>query len=428
MKRSLKTLLVSIPLVSVICGSALAQSIPAGVGTVSNVAFPLSQLGGSFNYALNASELISTGFYNTGTAYTTNLSGDLTYLSSSTKYPFSAIYTGGFLVENSGQPNTTYQSLSLSQTINTKNWNFQLQDAVSYLPESPVTGLSGVPGAGDIGIDPVPVGPESGIGILTTYGPRVSNTITASASRYITARFSAQASGFDGIQRFIGDNSTQALDNDTYGGSGGVSYHFGDRSLLAANYVYSQFTFPGTAYGYKAQGVTVDFSRQWTRRLSTDTYVGPQFLSPSSSAFGSDATEIAAGASVGYNGRTAFYTLGYNRGVNNGSGVIVGSFSNNVIGAAHRQFGRRWSVSGSVGYSRTSALPVLNFYSYNANSVTAGGEVVHSLGRRFAAFANYTVEEQTTAGNAPALNAFSGVYQVFGIGVSYSPGSLFLGR
>ena len=162
-------------------GISLAQSIPAGVGSTPTVGFPLPQLNGSFNYSLNASELVSSSFFGSqGVEATTSLSGDLTYLSSNIRHPFSAIYSGGVLLANSGQPNTTYQSLALSQSYVTKNWNFGIQDAVSYLPESPINGLSGIPGVGDLGIDPVPVGTDAGLGILTLYGPRISNTVTGS--------------------------------------------------------------------------------------------------------------------------------------------------------------------------------------------------------------------------------------------------------
>ena len=408
--------------------TAAAQAIPAGVGSVPSIAFEPPQWSGKFNYALNASELISTGFYNSGTAYTTNLSADAAYTSNSEKHPTSAVYVGGFLLENSGQPNTVYQSLALSQGYNTKTWNFLIQDAVSYLPESPVTGLSGIPGVGDLGIDPVPLGPNAGIGILTDYGPRVSNTVTGSASHVLSGHFSVQGSGYDGIQRFIGDNSNEAVDSNNFGGAGGVTYRFNGRSALSANYIYSQFQYTGTPYSFTTQGATLDYQRNWTRQLSTDVYAGPQYIKNSDPALGQPATEFAGGATVSYAAKVAFYTLGYSRGVNNGSGVIAGSFADNIVAAAHRQFGRQWSVSGTVSYSRTTSLPSLDVYTYTSDSVAVGGQVVRGLGRRFSSYATYTVEEQTDSGTATVLNAFSGTYQVFGIGISYSPGSLFLGR
>lgn len=428
MKIDLKFVLLCCAAPFLLSSLASSQSVPAGVGTAPDVGFQLPQLSGSFNYALNASELISTGFYGTGAQYTTNFSGDATYLSRSTVHPFSAIYSGGYLLSNSGQPNSVYQGLSLSQSYLTRKWNFQIADSVSYLPESPVTGLSGIPGVGDIGIDPLPIAADSGIGILTDYGPRVSNTVTGSASRVIGARFSAQVSGYDSIQRFIGDNSSLALDNSSVGGSGGLSYHFDARSALTVNYNYSQFSYVGFPYSFTTQGATVDYSRQWSRRLSTDVYAGPQHISASSSAFGQPATELAAGGGVTYQGRLAVYTLNYSRGVNNGSGVIAGSFSDNVIGAASRQFGRKWSVSGTLSYSRTTSLPTFDVYNFSSSSVAVGVQAVRGFGRRFSGYGSYTVEEQSTGGTSTGLNAFSGTYQILGLGVSYSPGSLFLGR
>ena len=109
---------------------------------------------------------------------------------------------GGILIGNSGQPSTFFQSHSFSQVLSTKHWNIDVADNVSYLPESPVSGLSGIPGVGDVGVDPISVGPNSGIGVLTNYGPRVSNSASVSVSRTLTGHISAQASGLYAIQRF----------------------------------------------------------------------------------------------------------------------------------------------------------------------------------------------------------------------------------
>ena len=186
------------------------------------VGFSLPRIGGSLTYGLNASELISNGFYNnSGIGETTNFGGDLAYVSKSEHHPFSAVYAGGVLIANSGQPTTAYQSLSFSQVLSTKNWNIVASDSVSYLPESPAVGLSGIPGVGDLGVDPIngSLGPAPGLGILTTYGPRVSNSTTGTASRVLSGRLSVNISGAYGIQRFIGDNASEGLNSTTYGGS-----------------------------------------------------------------------------------------------------------------------------------------------------------------------------------------------------------------
>ncbi len=405
-----------------------AQSLPAGVGSGPGVGFELPRVGGSLQYAVSASELFSTGFYNSGNAATTNLSGDLAYTSHSQRDPFSAVYSGGVLIANSNQPTTVYQSLAFSQTIATRNWNFNISDSVSYLPQSPVSGLSGIPGVGDLGVDPIPVGPAGGIGILTTYGPRVSNTLSANASRILTARVSAQVGGYFGIQRFIGDNAYQGIDNTTEGASGGLTYRFDARNTLSGNYNYSNFTFSGEPYSFQTQGAIISYSRQWSRRLSTNFFIGPQIVTTSNPAAGATSTLIAGGANASYLARVLTYSLSYSRGVNNGSGVIPGSFSDNVVLSVHRQFGRAWNASGSLGYSRSTNIANLLVYGFDTQSVAASGQVTRALGRNFSAYGSYTLEDQSVSSNSTALNAFNGFYQVVGVGVTYSPRAISLGR
>lgn len=411
---------------------ASAQAIPAGVGSVPNLGYGTEPLSGSFNYSLNAAELISTGFFNTsGTVYTTNLGGDAVYQSKGDVHPFSLIYTGGVLLQNSGQPTTTYQSLSLSQSLRTKNWNFNIQDAVSYLPESPVGGLSGIPGVGDLGIDPVPVGPEAGIGILTTYGPRVSNTVTGSASRLITSHLSAEVTGYEEQQHFIGDNAGEAVDNSGEGGSAGLTYRFDARNTGSVSYDYSRFTYPGFGVldgALISQGATVSYTRQWNRRFSTNVYIGPQIESSGNGLF-SSTTEVAGGATAAFQSRTTFYTLSYNRSANNGSGVIPGSFASNVNAGASRIFARVWNVAGDVGYSRVSSIPGIQTFTFSSQGVTASGQVSRALTHRLYGYASYTVEQQSLGTITTIVpNAFNGTYQIVGIGVSYSPRRFLFGK
>lgn len=412
---------------------AKAQSVPADTGAPSvGVGFRLPSIGGSMSYALNAAELFSNGFYgNNRTSEYTNLSGDLAYVSKSQFHPFSAIYTGGVLLANSGQRNTVFQSLSFSQVLNTQHWNIVAADTVSYLPESPVGGLSGIPGVGDLGVDPVEVGPATGLGILTSYGPRVSNDTDVTVGRQITGRISGQATGRYGVQRFIGDNSGLAIDSDTAGGSAGLTYHFSARNSVSGNYNYTKFTYIGSQYSFTTQGATINYSRRWNARLVTDAYAGPQIISGNSFFFNGTSVELAAGASAAYQSRLTVYSLRYSRGVNNGSGVIPGSFSDNIVASAQHQFGRKWAISGDAGFSRTEGLPNLRTVSFDGKAETLGAQTTRAFGRNFSGYVSYTLEHQSTTERGIAFggqNAFNGLYQVIGIGVSYSPRSILLGR
>ena len=64
-----------------------------------------------------------------GPTFGTNISGDVAYVSKrASSTHVSAVYDGGVLLANSGQPTTFFQSLSFSQVLSTKRWNILLAD------------------------------------------------------------------------------------------------------------------------------------------------------------------------------------------------------------------------------------------------------------------------------------------------------------
>ncbi len=436
MMKLTKLAALAVSALAVTGATAGAQAIPADTGTPTpGVGFSLPRVGGTLSYALNASELISNGFYNnSGVASTTDFSGDLAYVSRSQDHPFSAVYSGGALFGNDNQPTTTFQNLSFSQVLNTKHWNITVSDTVSYLPESPAVGLSGIPGVGDLGVDPIStvIGETPGLGILTTYGPRVSNTASGSVSRSLTGRISIQGSGNYSIQRFIGDNSGLGIDTTSEGGSLGLNYRLSARDAFAGSYNYTNFSISGTAGSFATQGATFSYSRQWSPRLSTSVYAGPQFSTGDGSPLYSGSfTSLAAGASASYLTPTTSYALSYSRGVNNGSGVVAGALTDSVSFAAHRRFSRVWALSGDVSYAKNTSLPIFDVYSFNSNGVAFSGQATRGFGRYFSGYASYTLEDQSISGTGVGIstpNAFSGVYQVVGIGVTYSPRNILLNK
>ena len=181
-----------------------------------------------------------------------------------------------------------------------------------------------------------------------------------------------------------------------------------------------------------AQGASLSYSRQWTRRFNTIVYAGPQITSGNGYAYlNGTSVSVAAGASANYVSRTTAYSLSYARGVNNGSGVLPGAFSDNISLAARRRFSQAWAVSGNVAYSRSTALPIFELYGFKSNAVAFSGQVTRAFGRYFSGYASYTVEDQSVTGSgvgAATPNAFNGVYQVVGLGITFSPRNILLGR
>src|SRR5579871_641093 len=94
-----------------------------------------------------------------------------------------------------GQPSYGFASLGLSQLFNVGRWNITLADSVNYLPETATPGLSGVPGVGDLGVQPVQVGPDTGQGVLTNFSPEVTNNAGGSVARQITGKTALNGSG-----------------------------------------------------------------------------------------------------------------------------------------------------------------------------------------------------------------------------------------
>ena len=411
----------------------LGQAVPAGdPATVTAPGFSFPTLSGTLQYSLTASEAISNGFYNnSGVASSTNFSGNVALITASQRHPFSMVYSGGTLIGNSGQPSVYYQSLAFSQVATAGRWNFLFSDAVNYLPESPTVGLSGIPGVGDLGLNPVQVGDTTGLGILTTYGPRISNTAAATASRPITGSLTFQAGGTYSLLRYLGDTSSSlaldGLDTTTVSGFAGLSYRIDARSSANVNYNFSRTSFSGSPFTFISQGVSVGYMRRLTRQLTFNGSAGPQRVSSGSPALSGPSLNLAASAGLTYAGKVLTQYLFYSRGVTNGSGVIPGATADSITYGVHRSFGRAWGLAGSVGYARTKSLPTLTTTLFSSDGVTASGQVSRAIGRHFSAFGSYTLEDQTIQNNTTALNAFSGLYQVFGFGITFSPNPIHLG-
>ena len=138
---------------------AHGQAAPTASGAPAfNPGPNLPSIQGNFQFALSASEIVQLGVSGySGVASTSSLSGNLEYVSRSVARPFSMFYGGGILYSPQlygGDP-TTFQSLTLSQGFISGGWAMGLSDSASYLPNSPTTGLEGVPGVGDQGIQPI---------------------------------------------------------------------------------------------------------------------------------------------------------------------------------------------------------------------------------------------------------------------------------
>jgi hypothetical protein len=430
--------LVLVLLLTPIGRAALGQALPAAEASPVSTGFALPTSLGSLQYAVSASQSLTWGYYgNQGAASSTNLTGDVAYLSNSKQHPFSMVFSGGHSFSESGQAGYSFLNLGFSQVANLGRWNFILSDNVSYLPGTPVAGLSGVPGVGDLGVNPVQIGGDTGQGVLTNFSNRVNNVVAGSVQRQITGKTSLNASGSYATMRFLdstngpASSSGAGLDSDAASGGGGISHQIDARNTYGGNYAYSNFTYSGNNFGittpnFVSQTASAMFSHQFTRKLSFSASAGPQWTTIGSSSSG---TSISAYAdvSVSYAAKSYGTSLVFTRGTNSGYGALAVSISDGVVFGASRRFGVVWNCSFNSAYAHTSTLAVASVTPYSVNTAIEGIQVSRAIVRNLSGYASYAFEDQSNAGTN-AINVFSGISQVVGFGLTYSPSALHLGR
>jgi hypothetical protein len=351
------------------------------------------------------------------------------------------LYAGGVLFGNQyGQGVRPFQTFAVSQGLVTAAWVFSISDSVSYLPQSPTTGLSGIPGVGDLGSQPIQ-GPSEGPagGVLTNSSASISNALSGSVERRITGRTSLSGSSAWTILRFPDSNG---LDNTQISANLGLNHRLDARDTISGSATYATYSY-GSGIGLTVQtkGINGSYQRVLSKTLSMSASAGPMWISSSNSVQVPSRVTLSANMSLLYSRRFTTASLVYIRGVNGGSGVQPGALSDTLGASVGRTYGRDWMTSLSANYTRTSGLlqsPVLTgtppvgvgfLYSGGASKTVYGGaQVSRRLSDSFSAFASYNLQHQSIDSSLAAQNAFSGLSQTVGIGITFSPRSTRLGQ
>ena len=455
MKGPMKRSMAAIAIFLGVTTASHGQATPAATSSAPryNPGPSLPLIDGSLQYALTGSEIIELGQNGvSGVTTTTNLSGDVEYLSTSAEHPFTMLYAGGVLFSSqAGEGTTTFQTFTVSQGLVAHGWAVGVADSVSLLPQSPTTGLSGVPGVGDLGLQPVLDPSVPAQSVLTNYGQRVSNTVSGNVERRISGRTSLSGSGSYGILRFLG-NDNSGLDTSQISGQAGINYVLNHRSSMGANAQYSTYSYASNTSTFTSRGLNFQYSRQLTKTMELGASVGPQWISgfeaePISSVHEfvpgnanpfaivrpEDTTAIvtvpsrltvAAGVSLSYSRKSTTYGVAYNHGVNSGSGVQTGAIADGVSASAQRTYGRKWAASVTSSYTRTSGLVNGNI----SSSVYGGAQVNRRLTTKLSGFMSYTAVHQSVDEALAAQNAFNGFSQYFSIGITFTPRLARLGQ
>jgi len=425
---------------------AEGQAIPTAITPVSSVGGSpiVPNLDGELHYALSASQIIQFGFYGAGQeTSSTALSGDVAYTAKSTMRPFSMIFAGGLILPNQqGQDFSSFWNIAASQGYIARHWIFNVSDSFSFLPQSPTTGLSGIPGVGDLGAIPVqgPVEGPAG-GILSVSGNRYVNSLSGSVERQISHDTSLSGSGSWSVLNFLDKKaSASGLDSTQISGLVAVNQRLDARSSASINGTYSIFTYSGAVNinGFAqpdiaTRGVNASYQRLMSKSLSLALSAGPQWVYSSDSGIVPSKLNVAGSATVSYSRGFTNASVSYSRGVNAGSGVLAGALSDSVYASLGHTYGRQWVASLTTGYSHSSGLTQLAVAGTVPENVRydtffGGAEVRRGFGPHLSGYLSYTVQDQSNNLPAGARNALNGTNHTIGIGVTFTPRSTRLGQ
>ncbi len=418
------------------------QALPTASSPMSpTTGLNLSSLDGILHYAVSGSEVINFGYFGQGQVTNSSvISGDVAYTAKSQVRPFSLLFAGGVVLPNQSEQSTTYfSSAAVSQGLVTRSWVFNISDSVSFLPQSPTVGLSGIPGVGDLGATPVqgPIDGPAG-GILSNSGNRIANSLSGSAERQISHNMSISGGGSWSFLHLLEGND--GFDSSTVSASLAANRRLNARSSLSLSGGYSTFDYGNNGGGGTApptiqnESISLSYQRTLSRRLSLSVSIGPQWVSSSNSSLVPSSLSAGGSAGLSYSRGLTGASLSYSRGINAGTGVLPGAESQNLAASIGHTYGKKWMTSASASYGHSDGLARFavqgSVVDVNEvfDTVVGGLQLTRGFGPHFSGFASYSIAHQSNKNSIPGLNAFDGTSQSIGFGVSFAPRSTRVGQ
>jgi len=322
-------------------------------------------------------------------------------------------YTAGGLLYNTGtQTNSVTQQLGVTDHLTLGRWNLVLAENFSYLPNTQFgLGGLGVLGGGTAGGLTSTGGStsfnpnfqtNSTIGTLNTY--QLTSTSGVQAQYLISPRSSLTVAGSVGLLHYF-DDTNQMFDSRDVIARVGYDWSVSARDTFNVSYIASVLSYPSGLQGFYSQYIQAGYRRILTGRLNLSVSAGPVIShfdpAPGQTTVpgGSNAVNWSVSAALAYALRNGSITASYNRGVSGGSGLLLGSVTDQLNGTLSHTFARVWNVTFSGGYSRNSSFeqtaPEMNA-SAVFNYWTGGVAVSRPIGRHSRLQFFYTAQKQTS--------------------------------
>ncbi|MGO8934199.1 MAG: hypothetical protein ACLQDA_10855 [Terracidiphilus sp.] len=407
----MKTALKLLAFVVTVANVALAQVVPEATG-------PGLPVSGKVHYDLHYSEIEYLGG-SVNDSQSAVFSGNVEYANLSDRLPFSLKDAGGYSWAVEGAPYGVgpFDNLSLSQGFVRRKWNLQFSDSASYRKEAPTTGFSGVPGTGEpIGGSTTP--PSSSQSILTLNTSTVDNSANAEFERTLNYATTLNLGGNSELLRYPDENG---IDTDNVTANAGLTQRLNARNSLSYRYLFSEFSYPDGDHGLPTTSLITNsalfgYQRHWTRQITTNAAVGPEWVEGANSAVVPSSTRVSGNASFEDQFRFGSVSLNYSHTTSGGGGFLVGGEVDSASAGFTREFKKTLTTELSGGYMHTSGLGTQG----KIDSEYGAAMVTWRLSRYFTAFASYTADDQTSSSSLPS-NALNQMLQVISVGIGYSP-------
>jgi hypothetical protein len=267
---------------------------------------------------------------------------------------------GGTFSNDSGLGNTVFQELGATETLRWRRNTLSLIDEVAYLPESGF-GYGGSIGLPGVSVGTLQPGFAPGETVLTTQGQRISNSFVTQFDRALTGRSSITLVGGYSLLHFFDNN---LLNDADISFQGGYNYLLTRRDTVALLYHFDQLRYAAVSPRIDNHTVQASYGRRITGRLAFQVAAGPEIsVYPDSLlTFGTTTTNSTAhlywsmNSALTYQEELTSLGLSYFHGVTGGSGVFIGSLSDQVSGSISRRLSRVATLGANVGYSRNKEL------------------------------------------------------------------------
>jgi hypothetical protein len=336
---------------------------------------------------------------------TSYITGNLSLLQNWGTAQLSLNYSGGEAIStDSAIGNGQFHQFHAVQTFNWGRWRLTLLDQFAYLRQAQFgfgagTGIA-IPGVGGPLAPSLP-GLQSGLtpgqSVFTQVGPVTSNSFGTQFNYALTPRSSVTIGGVFSILRFTEPGNIESNDVVL---NAGYNLQVSKTDTLGMSYRFSAYEYLDSPQAIGVHVIQAAYGKKITGRLALRLSGGPEITSFRVSpgvVTGTQYIDGAGSASLSYAFSAGSASLSFNHGATNGSGLLFGALSDQVIGGANRKLTRVWSGNVSLGYTRNATLAGSNTAPNQVyDTVYVGAGVRRPVGRTADFTLNYTANIQTS--------------------------------